>query len=76
MVWGTIHTQDYFRVGYAQYWTGSEIWGYKSFNKIYAIQNKAIRIYLGVHRFAPTAAVSGDIGWTHSSVRRKVCMKL
>ncbi len=21
MVWGTIHTQDYFRVVYAQYWT-------------------------------------------------------
>ncbi len=43
---------------------GSEIWGYKSFNKIDAIQNKAIRIYPGVHRFAPTAAVSGDMGWT------------
>ncbi len=43
-------------------------------NKIDAIQNKAIRIYLGVHRFARTAAVSGDMGWTHSSVRRKVGM--
>ncbi len=53
---------------------GSEISGYKSFNKIDAIQNKTIRIYLGVHRIAPTAAVSGDMGWTHSSVRRKVCM--
>ncbi len=53
---------------------GSEIWGYKSFNKIDAIQNKAIRIYLGVHRFAPTADVSGDMGWTHSSVRHKVYM--
>ncbi len=53
---------------------GREIWGLKSFNKIHAIQNKAIRIYLGVHRFALTAAVSGDMGWTHSIVRRKVCM--
>ncbi len=53
---------------------GSEIWGYKSFNKIDAIQNKAIRIYLGVHRFAPTSAVSSDMGWTHSSVRHKVSM--
>ncbi len=41
----------------------SEIWVYKSFNKIDAIQNKAIRIYLGVQRFAPTATVSGDMGW-------------
>ncbi len=53
---------------------GSEIWGYKSFNKIYAIQNKVIRIYLGVHRFAPTAVVSDDMGWTHSRVRCNVCM--
>ncbi len=46
---------------------GSEIWGYKSFKKIDAIQDKAIRIYLVVHRFAPTVAVSGDIGNTWSS---------
>ena len=53
---------------------GSEIWGYKSYNKVDAIQNKAIRIYLGVHRFAPIAAISGDMGWTNSNVRRKVCI--
>ncbi len=53
---------------------GSDIWGYKSFSKIDAIQNKPIRIYLGVHRFVPTAVVRGDMGWAHSSVRRKVCM--
>ncbi len=53
---------------------GSEIWVSKSFNKEDAIQNKAIRIYLGVHRFALTVAISGDMGWTHSSSRCKVCM--
>ncbi len=64
MICGTIHTQDNFRVGYAQYWTKAvKYGGYKSFNKIDGIQNKAIRIYLGVQRFAPTAAVSGDMGW-------------
>ncbi len=38
------------------------------------MQNKGIRIYLGVHRFALSAAVSCDMGWIHCSVRRKVCM--
>lgn len=52
----------------------TEIWGFKSQPKIDAIQNKAIRIFLGVHRFAPIAAICGDMGWTHSSVRQKVSM--
>ena len=33
-----------------------------------------MRIYLGVHRFAPNAAVSGDMGWTSPSTRRKITM--
>ncbi len=53
---------------------GSEIWGFRHFDKVDSIQNKAIRIYLGVRRFNPIAAINGDMGWTHSSVRRKVCM--
>jgi hypothetical protein len=53
---------------------GSEVWGYKNFPHIDNIQNKAIRIFLGVHRFAPLAAISGDMGWTHSQTRRHVCM--
>ena len=52
----------------------SEIWGYKNYSEIDAIQNKAIRIYLGVHRFAPIAALNGDMGWTHSQVRRHICI--
>ncbi len=53
---------------------GSEIWEFQHFDKLDSIQNKAIRIYLGVHRFTPIAAINGDMGSTHSSVRRKVCM--
>ena len=49
----------------------SEVWGYKKFPQIDAIQNKAIRIFLGVHIFAPIAAINGDVGWTASWVRRK-----
>ncbi len=36
-----------------------------------AVQNKAIRIFLGVHKFVPIAAINGDMGWTSSCVRRK-----
>ena len=52
----------------------SEVWGYKNYPEINAIQNKAIRIFLGVHRFAPIAALNGDMGWTQSYVRRHICM--
>ncbi len=38
------------------------------------LQNRAIRIYLGVHRFSSNHAINGDIGWTMSSTRRKVAM--
>lgn len=53
---------------------GSEIWGYRKFKEIDSIQNKAIRIYLGVHKFAPLAAINGDMGWSDSNIRRKIAM--
>jgi hypothetical protein len=52
----------------------SEVWGYRRFNQIDAVQNKAVRIFLGVHKFAPLNAIHGDMGWTSSEVRRKVAM--
>ena len=48
---------------------GSEIWGTKHFSKADSIQNRAMRFYLGVHRFAPNLAVQGDIGWLSCSSR-------
>ena len=50
----------------------SETWGFKNYAQIDSIQNKAIRIFLGVHRFAPLAAINGDIGWTNSRTRRHI----
>ena len=52
----------------------SEVWGFKNFSQIDNIQHKAIQIFLGVHRFAPIAAISGDMGWTQCQTRRHVCM--
>ncbi len=46
----------------------SEVWDYKTFPHINAIQNSAIRIILGVHKFD---AINGDMGWTTSCERCK-----
>ena len=53
---------------------GSGVWGSKQFGKIDTVQNRAIRVYLGVHAFAPNAAITADIGWTSSHIRRKIEM--
>ena len=53
---------------------GGEIWGFKKYKDIDLIQNKAARVFLGVHRFAPLPAIHGDLGWTSSDDRRKLAM--
>ena len=48
----------------------SGVWGFKSFDKIDMIQNRAIRYFMGVHRFTPILAITGDMGWAVSTSRR------
>jgi len=53
---------------------GAEVWG---FNKAYAIdkvQNRAIRYYLGLHKFAPNAALTSEMGWLKPNVGRYLCI--
>ena len=52
----------------------SGIWGFGAHDKIDTVQNRAIRLFLGVHGYAANAAINGDIGWTSCRVRRKVEM--
>ena len=52
----------------------SGIWGFKQFNKIDTLQSRAIRYFLGVHRFTPILAINGEMGWTLSIHRRWVNM--
>ena len=52
----------------------SEIWGHIKAPSIDKIQHRAVRFFLGVHKFCPIAAMSGDIGWLRSKDRRKICM--
>ena len=41
----------------------SGVWGNRKFQAIENIQNRSIRYFLGVHRFAPLLGIYGDIGW-------------
>ena len=42
----------------------SGILGFKQFNTIDTLQNRAIQYFLGVHRFTPILAINGKMGWT------------
>ena len=53
---------------------GSEIWGFKDFAKLNTVQQNAIRVYLGLHKFAPIDGFIGDMGWTQAQIRRQVSM--
>ena len=53
---------------------GSGVWGYNRFSKTETIQNRALRYFLGVHRFAPNHAIQGDMGWPLCATRRKLEM--
>ena len=50
------------------------VWGYGKFHDIDNIQNKAIRYFLGVHKFAPLAGIEGEMGWTNCRQRRHECI--
>ncbi len=52
----------------------SEVWGFKPFKQIEAIQHKAVRIFLGVHRYAPLPTIDGDMGWSSCDTIKKVAM--
>ncbi len=40
----------------------ASVWGFKNYQQIDNVQNRAIRYFLGLHRFAPTTAIIGDTG--------------
>ena len=52
----------------------SGVWGYRRYQAIDNIQHRAIRYFLGVHRFAPLLAIHGDIGWIPSIYRRWISL--
>ena len=49
---------------------GAAVWGQKSYSSVNAVNNRAIRFYLGVGKYTPNAAVQGDSGWVLPSVHQ------
>lgn len=41
----------------------SSVWAFQDYAFVNLVQNKAIRFFLGVHKFAPRVATNGDVGW-------------
>ena len=50
----------------------SGVWGYGVHSKVDTVQNRAIRVFLGVHSFAPNLSINGDVAWTPCIIRRKI----
>jgi len=50
------------------------VWGFKRYDKLDNTQRKAMRFFLGVHRFVPNHAIAGDMGWPTTSISRHVEM--
>ena len=53
---------------------GAGVWGTKSFEVLEQIQRKAMRYFLGVHRFAPSDFLVGDFGWETCFTRQKLAI--
>jgi hypothetical protein len=53
---------------------GASVWGTKSYNCISAVQNRAMRCFLGVGKKTPIAAMEGDMGWRSPEYRQWVCV--
>ena len=41
----------------------SGVWAMKHGKSLQKVQNRAMRFFLGVHKFTPTLGMSGDMGW-------------
>ena len=49
---------------------GAAIWGHREYSCISSVQNRAMRYFLGVGKYTPSAAVLGEMGWIPCQVRQ------
>ena len=54
--------------------SGSEACGYNKFKKCDQIQYRAMRFFLGVHKYAPIFRIQGDMGCVSLTVDRHIAM--
>ena len=52
----------------------SGVWGHTKHYNIESVQLRALRYFLGVHRFTPILAIQGDSGWFPSFYRHQLNM--
>ena len=50
------------------------LWGTQSVSCISAVQNRACRYFLGIGRYAPNAAVNGDMCWSAPEHKQWICV--
>ena len=50
------------------------VWGTKSVSSISGVQNRTCRFFLGLGRYAPNAAVNGDMFWPAPELRQLMCI--
>lgn len=48
------------------------VWGYEEAIECNSVQNRAMRYFLGVHKFTPRAAIEGEMGWEPCVVKQTV----
>ena len=49
---------------------GAALWGSKSFSCINAVQNRAMRFFLGTGKYTPTASIFGEMAWKPPIVKQ------
>ncbi|XP_052256259.1 uncharacterized protein LOC127861632 isoform X1 [Dreissena polymorpha] len=48
----------------------SAIWGIRTYACINAVENRALRFFMGVGKYTPSAALAGDMGWQPPLVKQ------
>ena len=52
----------------------SGVWDFNNFSCVDNVQNRALRYFLGLHRFTPHLVLSCEVGWLPSTERRwQIC---
>ena len=52
----------------------SGVWGFREYASCNNVHHRAIQYFLGVHKFTPVLAMTGDIGWEPPCIRHKCHM--
>ena len=50
----------------------SAVWGHVNTDEPNKIENRAIRVFLGVHDKAPKLGMRGDMGWLDPQIRHRI----